>query len=264
MRKKGCYLITLLSILFLVGCTTSKEEVSNENVSSSEKIEKKETVLYVTRHGKTIFNELGKVQGWSDTPLTEPGVDVAKKLGTGLAKSDIIFESVYSSDSGRARETAKFILEAFKDDNLTINEEENLRELYFGKFEGDLDEDMWDPAAKKLGYKDEQDLKENLKEVGLEKITDTMAELDETKQFESYADVRKRMQEEITRIAKETEKNGGGNVLIVSHGMAIGALLSDWTEENTDRPLPNASISKLIYKDGEFTVETIGDTSFIE
>ena len=28
------------------------------------------TRLYVIRHGKTMFNTIGRAQGWSDTPLT--------------------------------------------------------------------------------------------------------------------------------------------------------------------------------------------------
>lgn len=91
-----------------------------------------------------------------------------------------------------------------------------------------------------------------------------MAENDEPRQFETYDTVRKRMQKEVTKIAEETSEEGVGNLLIVSHGMAITVLLSDWTEEDTDRPLSNASILKVIYKDGKFTVESVGDTSFIE
>lgn len=29
--------------------------------------------LYLMRHGETLFNKLGKVQGWCDSPLTETG-----------------------------------------------------------------------------------------------------------------------------------------------------------------------------------------------
>ena len=29
--------------------------------------------LYLVRHGKTMFNTIGRAQGWSDTPLTAEG-----------------------------------------------------------------------------------------------------------------------------------------------------------------------------------------------
>ena len=77
-------------------------------------------------------------------------------------------------------------------------------------------------------------------------------------------ELRERVQGQLTDIAKEVEEKGGGNILIVSHGMAISAFLSDLTDEDTDRPLPNASVSKVIYKDGSFDVQSIGDTSYIE
>ena len=31
------------------------------------------TRLYIVRHGKTMFNTIGRAQGWSDTPLTAEG-----------------------------------------------------------------------------------------------------------------------------------------------------------------------------------------------
>ena len=31
------------------------------------------TRLFIIRHGKTMFNTIGRAQGWSDTPLTAEG-----------------------------------------------------------------------------------------------------------------------------------------------------------------------------------------------
>ena len=31
------------------------------------------TRLFIIRHGKTMFNIIGRAQGWSDTPLTAEG-----------------------------------------------------------------------------------------------------------------------------------------------------------------------------------------------
>ena len=59
-----------------------------------------EMTFYVVRHGQTLFNVMGKVQGWCDTPLTDEGVRAAQSLGRGLAEVD--FSAAYSSDSGRA------------------------------------------------------------------------------------------------------------------------------------------------------------------
>lgn len=36
--------------------------------------------LYIARHGKTMFNTIGRAQGWSDTPLTTFGELGIKEL----------------------------------------------------------------------------------------------------------------------------------------------------------------------------------------
>ena len=57
--------------------------------------------LYLVRHGKTMFNTIGRAQGWSDTPLTAEGERGIHELGIGLRESGLTFERAYSSDSGR-------------------------------------------------------------------------------------------------------------------------------------------------------------------
>ncbi|MFJ6963209.1 MAG: phosphoglycerate mutase family protein, partial [Lactiplantibacillus plantarum] len=37
--------------------------------------------LYIARHGKTMFNTIGRVQGWSDSPLTPFGEEGIRELG---------------------------------------------------------------------------------------------------------------------------------------------------------------------------------------
>lgn len=44
--------------------------------------------LYIARHGKTMFNTIGRVQGWSDSPLT-PFVKKNRELGVGLKAAGI-------------------------------------------------------------------------------------------------------------------------------------------------------------------------------
>lgn len=52
--------------------------------------------LYLVRHGKTMFNTIGRAQGWSDTPLTAEGERGIQELGIGLRESDLQFERAYS------------------------------------------------------------------------------------------------------------------------------------------------------------------------
>ena len=34
----------------------------------------KKITFYYVRHGQTLFNILGRLQGWCDSPLTEKGI----------------------------------------------------------------------------------------------------------------------------------------------------------------------------------------------
>ena len=47
--------------------------------------------LYLVRHGKTMFNTIGRAQGWSDTPLTAEGELGIHELGIGLRESGLQF-----------------------------------------------------------------------------------------------------------------------------------------------------------------------------
>ena len=69
------------------------------------------TRLYVIRHGKTMFNTIGRAQGWSDTPLTAEGERGIRELGIGLRESGLPFIKAFSSDSGRTIQTMGIILE---------------------------------------------------------------------------------------------------------------------------------------------------------
>lgn len=40
--------------------------------------------VYLVRHGKTVFNKVGRLQGWSDSPLLPEGKEVARALGRAL------------------------------------------------------------------------------------------------------------------------------------------------------------------------------------
>ncbi|QIQ21683.1 histidine phosphatase family protein [Zophobihabitans entericus] len=220
--------------------------------------------LYVTRHGKTMFNTVHRAQGWSDTPLTQPGIEVAQQLGRGL--KDVDFIATYSSDLGRARQTARIVLET-KGVPVDIIEMDRLRETCFGLFEGDLDPNMWGPAAQHLGYKSDTELMADMAKgnIALPQMMNAIAAVETSGQAEDYEKVKTRMQEALTMIAKSAQEQGGGNVLIVSHGMAIMAMITEMTDTPLTGQLGNASVTKIRYTDeGKFIVESIGDMSYIE
>ena len=48
--------------------------------------------LYIARHGKTMFNTIGRAQGWSDSPLTPFGEEGIRELGVGLKAAGVPFQ----------------------------------------------------------------------------------------------------------------------------------------------------------------------------
>lgn len=234
-----------------------------------------DVTLYVTRHGKTMFNTVHRAQGWADTPLTPAGVEVAQKLGRGL--QTIPFIAVWSSDAGRARETAQLVMQAWKTP-LPLNERRELREVSFGLYEGDLNNNMLNDAAHQLGFASDTALMKAYGEgkVHVDRIIDAIrqAEASGTPALkgiksagmaESYQQVAKRMVDSLTEIAQQARQQGGGNVLVVTHGLAITVLLQALGDTSLNQTLDNASVTRLRYTDsGEFVIESINDMSYVE
>ena len=96
--------------------------------------------LYVVRHGETIWNKEGKVQGITDIPLTDKGKLEAQTLQPLIESLNI--DIVISSPLSRAKETAKIITNY----KMPINTDDRIKERDWGMNEGALIEsvDRWD------------------------------------------------------------------------------------------------------------------------
>lgn len=91
----------------------------------------KMTELILVRHGETLWNRERRMQGQTDTPLSDLGHAQAAALGQRLARHP--FAAIYSSDLARAWETAAPIAQA---SGREVISEPRLRECTFGVFEG--------------------------------------------------------------------------------------------------------------------------------
>ena len=87
--------------------------------------------LYLVRHGQTLFNQHGKMQGWCDSPLTERGIQQAKTAADYF--KDIPLGSAYSSTSERTSDTLELITD------LPYQRIKGLKEWNFGTLEGEHD-----------------------------------------------------------------------------------------------------------------------------
>lgn len=221
-------------------------------------------VFYITRHGETVLNALNRVQGWADAPLTPEGKAVAHALGVGLKGT--AFAAVYASDLGRARETAQVVVAAKGGTSPALKESAELRESAFGCYEGEYNKRMWTDAALYLRYTSAAALFADMQRNN--KIPDVLAAvkaLDTLKLAEDFEEVKKRMHSWLVKTANEQVKAGGGNVLVVSHGIAINALLTALSEKPfTGKPLGNASVSKVVFDNGKFEILSVGDMQYVE
>ena len=110
--------------------------------------------LHLVRHGQTYFNRYNRLQGWSNSPLTESGVADAVKAGERL--KGLTFAAAYCSDTTRAQQTAEKILdinEAAGNPRPALVTDMHFREQFYGYYEG-LDMAMaWYAAGAPHGVK---------------------------------------------------------------------------------------------------------------
>lgn len=87
--------------------------------------------LYVIRHGETVWNTEGRLQGRTDIELNENGIRLARETAEKMA--DIPFDLAISSPLKRAVETARIVL---GDRDIPILLDERIQEISFGEWEG--------------------------------------------------------------------------------------------------------------------------------
>ena len=193
--------------------------------------------LWLVRHGETVWNTEGRVQGWGDPPLSETGKTQARKLAPRLAHAT--FTAVYSSDLRRTTETARLSLPAA---NVTL--ETRLRELNFGAWEGRTWREVAenDADAVKAWYGDPY---RNAPTDG-----------------EAYGDLETRVQSWLGTLPQM------GRVLAFAHGGPIRALLYGLTGVPNGQTwrfeVGAASLTKLVLGDAGAIVKTVGDVAHLE
>ncbi|MCI1735188.1 MAG: histidine phosphatase family protein [Bacilli bacterium] len=87
--------------------------------------------LYVTRHGETDWNRVGKIQGIQDIPLNSVGRKEAKELKEKVAALPL--DRMISSPLSRAYQTALIVNE---DRHLPLTTDVRIREEDYGDLEG--------------------------------------------------------------------------------------------------------------------------------
>ncbi len=195
------------------------------------------TRVSIVRHGETEWNLADKMQGVSDSPLTPKGISLAKELGEKLV--GMKFSKIYTSDLGRAYDTAKYINEKL---GLEIIPEPRLRERNMGIFEGH----NW--AYVKEHYP--EDFKKAVSE-------DLEYRIPEGQSKQDYVDM-------IADFMKfVTEKHPGENILVVTHRGFIDFFMRQvlGISVNARRcfKVGNTSLNIFSFEKGRWMLEHFGD-----
>ena len=66
-------------------------------------------------------------------------------------------------------------------------------------------------------------------------------------------------------LVEDAEAHGDKNILAISSGTAMQIMISDLTADTAkDKPLANAAVVKIVYKNGTYSVPEIGTMKYVE
>ncbi|ANZ60026.1 fructose-2,6-bisphosphatase [Secundilactobacillus paracollinoides] len=218
----------------------------------------KTITAYFVRHGQTMLNHYNKVQGWIDSPLTEQGIADADRAGQQLKALN--FNAAYSSDSGRAIETASHILKANPENiNIISYQYPEFREQCHGYFEGNDLNQMWQFVGEQVNLTSESAV---LGTYGLEKARDLIHKADLYGEAESNDMFWTRLDRGFDKLRDNSQD--GDVALVVSHGMTIRSIVDRYAPElDTGIATINGSITKLTITDDDIHVDFFNKIDYV-
>ena len=197
--------------------------------------------LHLIRHGQTNWNEERRVQGQSESQLTELGIEQAKTVGEKL--KPISFDKLFSSSSRRTRETADHAF-AYHDQPVTFLD--SFREIFLGPWEGRLYDE--------IESEDPDSFRHFWEEPHLFKVRGA----------ETFYEMQKRAMDTIREIG---DSSLGQRVAVISHGALIKSVLAAIEqlpmEELWKPPLMHNCAHNIIHLDetGSFSISLYADQS---
>jgi len=194
--------------------------------------------LTITRHGETIENIKGILQGQMDGTLSQNGIQQAKKLAKRLKDEKIDY--IFSSDLKRAVDTTKEILKYHPEIKPIYVKE--LREQDLGEIQGkNRDEVNWD--------------------------SDTLTTANRAKNAETLKEFFDRVSSFLDKVIKEYNDK---NVLLVCHGGVSKILIASLQGKNIEdlanvERIKNTSITTFeIDKDRNYKTLSFNCTKHLE
>ncbi|GAB5053614.1 histidine phosphatase family protein [Pediococcus parvulus] len=188
------------------------------------------------------------MQGWADAPLTPKGIQDAHMAAKKV--QNVHFDQAFSSDLTRAVHTANIILKDTHNDSLDVTQLANIREAFFGYFEGANGPETWDTICRPLGYTGIDDF---LSKHTFYEARDAMYAADPFKDAEDAETFKKRILTGIDQLAEKA--NDGENLLVVSHMDAIRSLIQLLDPQiDVHLPIKNGSLNILNFTDNQAEV----------
>lgn len=199
------------------------------------------TCVIVVRHGETHWNIEGRRQGHLDSTLTEKGRAQAEALSERFTEDSCT--AIYSSDLGRAFETARII--AARTGHQVVTDS-RLRERNLGIFQGLNGDEI------RERYPAEYEQHRN---GGAEHAVPS------GESFRHQTERNMRCLEELAR------RHPGEVIMAVTHGGVLSALFRHTLAIPLDAPrrfsFKNASVNLFKYQDGVWGLETWGDVTHL-
>ncbi len=199
------------------------------------------TYVIVVRHGETEWNTEGRRQGHLDSTLTPKGRAQAEALAQRFTPGSC--SVIYSSDLGRAYETARTIAE---NTGHEVVPDERLRERNLGIFQG------LDGGEIRQRYPAEY---EEHRKGGADHAVPS---------GESFRQQTERNMGCLEELARRHE---GEIIMVVTHGGVLSALFRHTLSIPLDAPrrfsFKNASVNLFKFQDGTWGLETWGDITHL-
>lgn len=197
--------------------------------------------VYFVRHGQTYLNLYSRMQGWSDAPLTEKGIQDGKQAG--LRLKHVKFDYIFSSDLKRAVDTAKLLLSSHPQTKFTAPvQDPDFREIFFGVFEGLNGDEVANTIGGPHGnFRTYSDMITGL---GADKVKDLTHEADPYHHAENAKMFWERMDRGLNRLRNLPD---GSVAVVVSHGAAIRSIAGRFADSSVpvNKSAKNGAVTKL-------------------
>ncbi|MBI3000023.1 MAG: histidine phosphatase family protein [Deltaproteobacteria bacterium] len=200
------------------------------------------TQFLVVRHGETAWNLDVRWQGHLDSPLTARGIAQAEALARRLREAK--FSALYSSDLGRAYETARIISNAT---GHGIVVDGRLRERNLGIFQGLRTDEI------QKSYPEEYRLH---KSIGADYV------------IPAGESLRQQVERNVSCLEEIAQERAGESIVVVTHGGVLGGLFRHTLCLPFETPRrfesTNGSINIFVYEKPHWVLQTWGDISHLD